>query len=125
MIPLAQIPVFVSFFLGIRRMANLPVESMKTGGLLWFPDLTIADPYFLLPILCSASMLLTIEVCMSFHQNIYLNGCIGIGIEEIISASKGHSWKFCEHCQPSSKFLRFSLNICEDELCRWLIHICR
>jgi YidC/Oxa1 family membrane protein insertase len=43
-------------------MANLPVESMKTGGLFWFPDLTIADPYFLLPILCSASMLLTIEV---------------------------------------------------------------
>ena len=43
-------------------MANLPVESMKVGGLLWFPDLTIADPYFILPILCSASMLLTIEV---------------------------------------------------------------
>ena len=43
-------------------MANLPVESMKTGGLMWFPDLTIADPYFMLPILCSASMLLTIEV---------------------------------------------------------------
>ena len=43
-------------------MANLPVESMKTGGLLWFPDLTIADPFFLLPILCSGSMLLTIEV---------------------------------------------------------------
>ena len=43
-------------------MATLPVESMKTGGLFWFPDLTIADPYFLLPILCSASMLLTIEV---------------------------------------------------------------
>ena len=29
---------------------------------MWFSDLTIADPYFMLPILCSASMLLTIEV---------------------------------------------------------------
>ena len=35
---------------------------MKTGGLLWFPDLTLCDPYFLLPILSSALMLLTIEV---------------------------------------------------------------
>lgn len=43
-------------------MANLPIESMKTGGLLWFPDLTLCDPYFLLPILSSALMLLTIEV---------------------------------------------------------------
>ncbi|XP_028392757.1 mitochondrial inner membrane protein OXA1L-like [Dendronephthya gigantea] len=60
-IPLVQIPIFVSFFLGLRRMANLPVESMQIGGLLWFQDLTIPDPYFLLPILCSASMLLTIE----------------------------------------------------------------
>lgn len=59
---MVQLPLFVSFFLGIRQMANLPLESMKTGGLLWFPDLTIADPYFLLPMLSAASMLLTVEV---------------------------------------------------------------
>ena len=61
-IPVVQIPIFISFFIGLRRMANLPIESMKTGGLLWFPDLTLSDPYFLLPILSSALMLLTIEV---------------------------------------------------------------
>lgn len=43
-------------------MSYLPVESMKIGGLLWFPDLTAADPTFVLPVVCAATMLLTIEV---------------------------------------------------------------
>ena len=43
-------------------MSYLPIESMKTGGLFWFPDLTSADPYFILPLLCAGTMLLTIEV---------------------------------------------------------------
>ena len=46
-------------------MANLPVESMKTGGMLWFTDLTIPDPYFLLPVMTAATLFLTIEV--RFH----------------------------------------------------------
>lgn len=43
-------------------MANLPVESMKEGGLFWFADLTMADPYFILPILTSITMWITLEV---------------------------------------------------------------
>lgn len=43
-------------------MANLPVESMKEGGLFWFTDLTLADPYFILPILTSVTMWITLEV---------------------------------------------------------------
>lgn len=30
MMPLVQLPVFMSFFFAIRDMAELPVESMKT-----------------------------------------------------------------------------------------------
>lgn len=56
-------PLFVSFFMGLRGMANVPVDSMRTGGLFWFTDLTLPDPYYLLPILTSATMWLTIEVC--------------------------------------------------------------
>ena len=59
---IAQLPVFVTFFFGIKGMANLPVESFKTGGYLWFQDLTLCDPYFVLPIICSFSMLATLEV---------------------------------------------------------------
>lgn len=59
--PLVQLPLFVSFFLALRKMSYLPVESMKTGGALWFTDLTAADPYYALPVICAATMLLTIE----------------------------------------------------------------
>ncbi|CAH3154173.1 unnamed protein product [Pocillopora meandrina] len=58
----AQFPVFISFFFAIRGMANLPVESFKTGGYLWFQDLTLCDPYYVLPIMCSFSMLASLEL---------------------------------------------------------------
>ena len=34
--------IFMSMFFGLKGMAELPVESMKNGGLFWFTDLTIA-----------------------------------------------------------------------------------
>uniref|UniRef100_A0A6M2E0J6 Putative mitochondrial inner membrane protein oxa1l n=1 Tax=Xenopsylla cheopis TaxID=163159 RepID=A0A6M2E0J6_XENCH len=61
-VPLAQAPLFISFFMGLRGMANAPVESLKDGGLFWFSNLTISDPYYLLPIITSTTMWLTIEV---------------------------------------------------------------
>jgi YidC/Oxa1 family membrane protein insertase len=60
--PLAQAPVFISMFLSLRGLSNLPIESFRTGGMYWFEDLTVPDQYFLLPILTSATLLLTIEV---------------------------------------------------------------
>ena len=39
-----QMPIFISMFLGLRKMANLPVPSMETGGILWFENLTMMDP---------------------------------------------------------------------------------
>ncbi|XP_068721903.1 mitochondrial inner membrane protein OXA1L-like [Montipora capricornis] len=60
--PLVQIPLFISFFMGLRTMANFPVESFKTGGYLWFQDLTVFDPYFILPVICSFSMLASVEL---------------------------------------------------------------
>ena len=60
--PLVQMPIFLTFFMAIRRMAAAPVESMKTGGLWWFPDLTIPDPTFSLPLLTCVNFLINIEV---------------------------------------------------------------
>ncbi|XP_022084134.1 mitochondrial inner membrane protein OXA1L-like [Acanthaster planci] len=59
---LIQAPIFISFFIGLRRMANLPVESMTTGGLWWFTDLTTSDPYYVMPVLASLSMLAVLEL---------------------------------------------------------------
>ncbi|XP_030385243.1 mitochondrial inner membrane protein OXA1L [Scaptodrosophila lebanonensis] len=61
-VPLAQAPLFISFFMGLRQMANTPVASMREGGLWWFTDLTVADPLFLLPLITSATLYLTIEI---------------------------------------------------------------
>lgn len=61
-VPLAQAPLFVSFFMGLRAMANTPVFSMTHGGLFWFVDLTMPDQFYLLPIITSFTMLATIEL---------------------------------------------------------------
>ncbi|PZC80482.1 hypothetical protein B5X24_HaOG214639 [Helicoverpa armigera] len=61
-VPLAQAPLFISFFMGLRGMANCPVESMTYGGLGWFMDLTVPDQFFLLPIITSATLWATIEL---------------------------------------------------------------
>lgn len=62
LVPLAQAPFFISFFMGLRGMANCPVESMTYGGLGWFMDLTVPDQYFLLPLITSATLWATIEL---------------------------------------------------------------
>lgn len=54
--------VMVSFFMAMRGMANAPVTSMMAGGGLWFPDLTAADPSFILPIMSSGAFLISLEV---------------------------------------------------------------
>lgn len=63
MMPMVFQGVFlVSFFMAIRGMARAPVTSMMAGGALWFPDLTVPDPSFLLPIISSAGFLISLEV---------------------------------------------------------------
>jgi YidC/Oxa1 family membrane protein insertase len=57
-----QMPIFISFFVGLRRMANAPVESFHTGGMLWFTDLTVCDPYYILPVITSVTLWATVEV---------------------------------------------------------------
>lgn len=60
--PLAQAPLFISMFMGLRGMCNVPVESLREGGILWFVDLTVPDQYYLLPIITSLTLSATIEV---------------------------------------------------------------
>ncbi|TRY62174.1 hypothetical protein TCAL_16243 [Tigriopus californicus] len=51
---------FTSMFFGIRGMANQPVESMQSQGILWFTDLTVADPLLVLPVVTAGSLFLFI-----------------------------------------------------------------
>lgn len=65
MVPFIQLPVFMSFFWGIRGMTALPVESMKTGGLFWFMDLTVPDPAYVLPLVACLAFISNVEVICS------------------------------------------------------------
>ncbi|XP_077598575.1 mitochondrial inner membrane protein OXA1L isoform X2 [Stigmatopora nigra] len=62
LVPLVQAPVFISFFMALRKMAYLPVPSMQHGGALWFPDLTAADPYYILPLAVTGTMFFILEL---------------------------------------------------------------
>ncbi|XP_077357561.1 mitochondrial inner membrane protein OXA1L isoform X2 [Festucalex cinctus] len=62
LVPLVQAPIFISFFMALRQMANLPVPSMQAGGALWFPDLTAADPFYILPLAVTGTMFFILEL---------------------------------------------------------------
>lgn len=62
LVPFAQMPIFVSFFVGLRRMATLPVDSLREGGMYWFTDLTVPDQFYILPIITSLTLWTTIEL---------------------------------------------------------------
>lgn len=53
--PMAQFPIFISFFVGVRRLAQTE-PSMATGGAYWFTDLSVADPIYALPLLCGITL---------------------------------------------------------------------
>jgi YidC/Oxa1 family membrane protein insertase len=59
---LVQAPVFISFFLALRKMAELPVPGFDKGGLLWITDLTMSDPTWIMPLIASGTMLAVMEV---------------------------------------------------------------
>lgn len=48
-LPFLSIPMGYGFFRLTRNMAALPIPGLDEGGALWFTDLTLSDPFFLLP----------------------------------------------------------------------------
>lgn len=59
---LVQLPIFLVLYYTIKEFEGL--ESFRTGGLLWFQDLTAADPYFILPVFYVATMMASQEVAI-------------------------------------------------------------
>jgi YidC/Oxa1 family membrane protein insertase len=65
---LVQMPVFIGIFYVIRKFGGTPgrtppeYESFTHGGILWFQNLSIPDPYYLLPIISAVTMLAATEI---------------------------------------------------------------
>lgn len=60
---LAPAPIFMTSFFALKNMASQPLASLTTEGLLWFTNLTVPDPYYLLPALSTCALLGSLEVC--------------------------------------------------------------
>nr|KAJ3422825.1 Mitochondrial inner membrane protein oxa1l [Polyrhizophydium stewartii] len=66
---LAQAPVFLSFFFAIKSMSQLPVPGFEVGGPSFFMDLTATDPTYILPVLSSIGVLMTMEARSQSQAN--------------------------------------------------------
>lgn len=59
---LVQAPMFICTFFLLRRYAEQPIADLVTGGDFWFTNLTIPDPYYILPTITGLSTLLLFEL---------------------------------------------------------------
>jgi YidC/Oxa1 family membrane protein insertase len=66
---LVQMPVFMSFFLTLRAMTNYPVPSMTQEGLFWFQNLTVPDPYYILPIVTSSTLFVILKMGIEYGKS--------------------------------------------------------
>lgn len=74
LLPFVQMPVFLSMFFGLKQMAGVPVQSLKHGGIWWFTDLTVPDPYYILPCIACLTIYITLKLNtdMTLQQNKYM-----------------------------------------------------
>ncbi|KIM75660.1 hypothetical protein PILCRDRAFT_91999 [Piloderma croceum F 1598] len=66
LVPLVPLPVMIGLFFGVKGMCEHPIEQLKHSGFDLLPDLTaitsVADPYFILPIIVVATMNLQMKL---------------------------------------------------------------
>lgn len=60
-LPFLQMPIFISLFMALRQMQDY-FPGYCEGGTLWFTDLSVADPTYVLPVLNAFSFLLMVEI---------------------------------------------------------------
>jgi len=65
--PILQAAFGFGAFRCLRGMSTLPAPGMTEGGFFWFHDLTLSDPYYLLPTLTGAIMWVVLKVCPPAH----------------------------------------------------------
>lgn len=61
-VPMLQVPLGFGTFRLLRGMADLPVPGLDEGGFFWLTDLTLPDPYFILPMVTGMALYLTFLV---------------------------------------------------------------
>lgn len=63
--PFLQVPLAFGMFKLIRAMAALPVPGMESQGFLWFQDLSVHDPYYILPCISTVMLFISMKVSLA------------------------------------------------------------
>ena len=64
--PFLQLPVTLGMFFAVKSLCDLPLQQLKWSGLSYFPDLTVADPTHILPIVATVLMNVQLQVRFNF-----------------------------------------------------------
>merc|ERR1711976_784281 len=59
---LSQAVIFGCWFFSLEHLCAAKLPSMMAGGTLWFPDLTVTDSTYILPLAGAGLMLATVEM---------------------------------------------------------------
>lgn len=60
LMPFVQLPVTLGMFFAVKRLCALPLEQLHWSGVSFLPDLTVADPFYVLPI--AAAVLMNVQL---------------------------------------------------------------
>ncbi|PSR77509.1 60Kd inner membrane protein-domain-containing protein [Coniella lustricola] len=64
--PMLQFPFAIGMFKLTRGMAALPVPGFESAGILWFTDLSMPDPLYILPCIGAVTMVLSMQRALPF-----------------------------------------------------------
>jgi YidC/Oxa1 family membrane protein insertase len=62
LMPFVQLPVTLGMFFGIKGLCALPLEQLHWSGVSFLPDLTVPDPYYILPI--ASAVLINLQLAV-------------------------------------------------------------
>lgn len=80
LVPLIQVPITLGTFFGVKKMCDLPLLQLANSGLDILPDLTVPDPYMILPVLLCAAVNMQISVSFSITLSGWFYSLTGLKI---------------------------------------------
>lgn len=64
-----QWPILLGLFFGIEDLVK-SAPSLQEGGILWFTNLAVPDPYYILPALSGLSLFLSTKVKLKLYLSL-------------------------------------------------------
>lgn len=84
-VALVQMPITLGIFFGVQKLCKLPVEQLHNSGVGFLPDLTVADPTYIMPLALCAMINIQILVRLNLidYISLFVNVTIQAGARDI------------------------------------------